>query len=252
MSGGFFGGPGDDIPQSSDTSFVLRLPNSVADKVRAMIAANNFEGLELNIDRDREGQKKDFTGRTGHLKIGVGTPEQMSLPASLMDLPTLVEGFRTVDGKEGDYVKTCEVSQIMLVHDNAAEAFEARQRRPRAQFEDGLTPPAKKMKRVFAESKPHYIHLLKQRKNKPKKSIGRAEQHIRRSDPFPSPPQAPTTCRRASASRFFTVAVLTLACGWFRTDLDSVLLLYTDLDWFLQRDHSPSLKAIANPDVLQL
>jgi hypothetical protein len=201
MSGGFFGGPGDDIPQSSDTSFVLRLPNSVADKVRAMIAANNFEGLELNIDRDREGQKKDFTGRTGHLKIGAGTPEQMSLPASLMDLPTLVEGFRTVDGKEGDYVKTCEVSQIMVVHDNAAEAFEARQRRPRAQFEDGLTPPAKKMKRVFAESKPHYIHLLKQRKNKPKKSIGRAEQHIRRFNPLLCPPHPPPEHRRRASVR---------------------------------------------------
>lgn len=68
----------------------------------------------------------------------------------------------------------------MLVHENSADAFQCRQRRPRGQFEDGLCPPAKKMRRVFAESKPHYIHLLKQRKNKPKKSIVRAEQHIRR------------------------------------------------------------------------
>lgn len=89
MSAPPLGGPGDDIPQSSDTAFVLRLPNSLADKVRAMIAANNFQGLELNIDRERDGAKKDFGGRTGHFKLGAGTPEQISLPASLMNLPTV-------------------------------------------------------------------------------------------------------------------------------------------------------------------
>jgi hypothetical protein len=38
----------------------------------------------------------------GAFAFGIGTPDEMSLQASVMHLPTLIEGFRTIDGRAGD------------------------------------------------------------------------------------------------------------------------------------------------------
>lgn len=40
-----------------------------------------------------------------------GSREQVQLPLSVLDLPTLLESYRTIDGKSGDYIKTADVSQ---------------------------------------------------------------------------------------------------------------------------------------------
>ena len=41
-----------------------------------------------------------------------GTSETLRLPLTVLDLPTMIESYRTIDGKSGDYVKTADVSQV--------------------------------------------------------------------------------------------------------------------------------------------
>lgn len=36
----------------------------------------------------------------------------VQMPLTVLDLPTMVEAYRTIDGKSGDYVKTADVSQV--------------------------------------------------------------------------------------------------------------------------------------------
>ena len=57
-------------------------------------------------------------GRTGTCTIGAAgsSREQVQLPLSVLDLPTLLESYRTIDGKSGDYIKTADVSQASSAH----------------------------------------------------------------------------------------------------------------------------------------
>ena len=44
--------------------------------------------------------------------VAPGTTETLRLPLTVLDLPTMIESYRTIDGKSGDYVKTADVSQV--------------------------------------------------------------------------------------------------------------------------------------------
>jgi hypothetical protein len=162
--------------ENTDQAFVLRLPQHAADKVRAMIRANDFNGLELKVDR--ENPMRGFKGRTSTFTIGSGTAEATTLPATFMDLPTLVEVYRTIDGKSGDYVKCGDVQQICFVHETEQESQQMRSSRPSGRYHSGITPPTYKITREFAKFKPHYSQLLKNRKVIPKNALRRAENHI--------------------------------------------------------------------------
>lgn len=162
--------------ENTDQAFIMRLPQHVADKVRGMIRANDFNGLELKVDKEHS--VRGFKGRTGTMTVGSGTSDAMLLPATFMDLPTLVEAYRTIDGKSGDYVKCGEVSQIMMVHETEQEGQQVRASRPSGRYHSGITPPTYKITREFAKFKPHYSHLLKNRKVIPKNALRRAENHI--------------------------------------------------------------------------
>jgi TATA-binding protein-associated factor Taf7 len=108
-----------------DQAFVLRLPQNVATRVREILRSSEDgvrEQLKIKVDSRRggyrlDGARDEFNGRTGSVTIGHGTPEEIKLPASLMQLPTLVEMYRTVDGRTGDYIKCADVSQIMVAHE---------------------------------------------------------------------------------------------------------------------------------------
>jgi len=106
-----------------------------------------------------------FRGRNGTFSMNApqgGGPVRM--PLTVLDLPTMVEAYRTIDGKSGDYVKTADVSQIMLVHEDEDEAQALRARRPTGRFDSGITPPTHKITREFLRRKPHFNTLLRKRK----------------------------------------------------------------------------------------
>jgi len=117
-----------DVDNYGDQAFVLRLPTHMAGRVREMVRANDVHGLELRIDSGRDGgqhRPQAFKGRTGSFTIGAGTGEEVVLPASLMHVPTMVECYRTVDGRTGDYIKCADISQIMVAHESEEAALQA-------------------------------------------------------------------------------------------------------------------------------
>ncbi|KAJ1474338.1 hypothetical protein T484DRAFT_1911580 [Baffinella frigidus] len=172
-----------DVDEYGDQAFVLRLPAHMAGRVREMVRANDVNGLELRIDsgRDGGGRPPAFKGRTGSFTIGAGTDAEVVLPASLMHIPTMVECYRTVDGRTGDYIKCADISQIMVAHESEEAALQARADHPSARADSGLTPPTRGVvRREFMRVRPHLSNILKQRKSLPRSAVMRAENHILR------------------------------------------------------------------------
>lgn len=113
----------DDVDESrkeEDRAFILRLPPEQAREVRQRLAENNFQDIRLHIDpaTDRHKTPGGFKGRTGTFSMAApaASGAHVRLPLTVMDLPTMLECYRTIDGKAGEYVKTADVSQILVVH----------------------------------------------------------------------------------------------------------------------------------------
>lgn len=50
----------------------------------------------------------------------------VKLPLTVLDLPSLLESYRTIDGRSGDYVKTADVSQVNDCARDSMHAVEER------------------------------------------------------------------------------------------------------------------------------
>jgi hypothetical protein len=62
--------------------------------------------------RCRTGQGS-FRGRKGTFRMSLPQGSgSVQMPLTVLDLPTMLEAYRTIDGKSGDYVKTADVSQV--------------------------------------------------------------------------------------------------------------------------------------------
>ena len=177
----------DESRRDEDKAFILRLPPDRAREVRQMIADNNFQDIRIHVDPATDKNKmvqRGFKGRTGSFSLNdpaLGAP--VRLPLTVLDMPTLLETYRTIDGKGGDYVKTADVSQIMVVHETDDQADLLRARRPSGRNDSGITPPTHKITREFLDRTPHFATLLRQRKFNLKSTfhaIYRAERHILR------------------------------------------------------------------------
>ena len=81
--------------------FVLRAPPDLADRLRRILAedAQAAADLELQFGED---------GRTGTLKVGSDV-----FPAKLLDLPTKVESWKTLD--DMNMVKAEDIGQVIVV-----------------------------------------------------------------------------------------------------------------------------------------
>lgn len=109
----------DDSRKDEDRAFILRLPPDRAREVRQMLADNNFQDIRLHVDPAADSRinrsQGIFKGRTGNFSmVAPGTSDTVRLPLTVLDLPTMIESYRTIDGKSGDYVKTADVSQVFL------------------------------------------------------------------------------------------------------------------------------------------
>ncbi|BBN08312.1 transcription initiation factor TFIID subunit 7 [Marchantia polymorpha subsp. ruderalis] len=109
--------------------FILRVPPSVAERLNRVLNEDPLSALDNSIDLSF---LED--GRTGSFVIG-----KESFPASLLDLPCVVESYKTYD--DNVLIKTADIGQIIMV----GEPSEAPPEGP--EYKHGLTPPMRDARR---------------------------------------------------------------------------------------------------------
>ncbi|KAM6561875.1 hypothetical protein CsatB_021873 [Cannabis sativa] len=111
-----------------EEQFILRVPPSVAERIERLLNEdpsssssdpNSSPSLDLSFTDD---------GRTGTFVIG-----NENFPASLLDLPCVVESYKTYD--DSVLIKTADVGQMIMVREPDDPAPDA------VEYRHGLTPP---------------------------------------------------------------------------------------------------------------
>lgn len=123
-----------------ERSFLLRLPEQQAEMVRKTLHAG-FVKDYLSIE---------FQADSRHATVRVG---KSALSGKLMDLPTIVESFKTVDKKS--FYKTADICQMLNCteesNDPNVENDEAEQTSHKKEkkfvFNHGVTPPLKNVRK---------------------------------------------------------------------------------------------------------
>lgn len=107
-----------------EEQFILRVPPSVAERIDRLLNESTSESLDLSFS----------DGRNGTFVIG-----EDHFPASLLDLPSIVESYKTYD--DTVLIKTADVGQMIMVRDDGDPAPDAVEHR------HGLTPPMRDARR---------------------------------------------------------------------------------------------------------
>ncbi|EFJ25744.1 hypothetical protein SELMODRAFT_148911 [Selaginella moellendorffii] len=130
-----------------EEQFVLRVPPSVAEKLHSILSENSDEdSIDLAFNGD---------GRTGKFTIG-----QDEYEVSLVDLPCVVESYKTYD--HSVLIKTADIGQMILVNDPENPS------KPDAtpEYKHGLTPAMKNArKRRFRrqpDMDPEYVSKVEE------------------------------------------------------------------------------------------
>ncbi|KAF6163453.1 hypothetical protein GIB67_029302 [Kingdonia uniflora] len=129
-----------------EEQFILRVPPSVAERIDRLLNENassssEDKSLDLSFSED---------GRTGTFAIG-----NDHFSASLLDLPTIVESYKTYD--DNVLIKSADIGQIIMVReegDNATDEVE---------YRHGLTPPMRDARRRRFRREPDLNPELVQR-----------------------------------------------------------------------------------------
>ncbi|XP_020099151.1 transcription initiation factor TFIID subunit 7 [Ananas comosus] len=128
-----------------EEQFILRVPPSVAERIERLLnenASSSEDGsLDLSFSED---------GRNGTFMIG-----NESFPASLLDLPTIVESYKTYD--DTVLIKTADVGQVIMVREDGDPAPEG------VEYKHGLTPPMRDARRRRFRREPDLNPELVQR-----------------------------------------------------------------------------------------
>ncbi|KAK7283842.1 hypothetical protein RIF29_13590 [Crotalaria pallida] len=126
-----------------EEQFILRVPPAVAERIEHLLNSNNNNESSSNNDAaassssssDEKNKSLDLSftddGRSGVFTIG-----NERFPASLLDLPCVVESFKTYD--DISLVKTADIAQMIMVRDPADPSPPPP---PAAEYRHGLTPP---------------------------------------------------------------------------------------------------------------
>ncbi|XP_027330232.1 transcription initiation factor TFIID subunit 7 isoform X2 [Abrus precatorius] len=108
-----------------EEQFILRVPPSVAERIERLLNENNpsssseDKSLDLSFSED---------GRGGTFVIG-----NDHFPASLLDLPCVVESYKTYD--DSSLIKTADIGQMIMVRESGDAAPDV------IEYRHGLTPP---------------------------------------------------------------------------------------------------------------
>ncbi|XP_023741416.1 transcription initiation factor TFIID subunit 7 isoform X2 [Lactuca sativa] len=108
-----------------EEQFILRVPPSVAERIDRLLNESGSESIDLSFSED---------GRSGAFIIG-----EDHFPASLLDLPCIVESYKTYD--DNVLIKTADVGQMIMVRDDGDPPPEVVEHR------HGLTPPMRDARR---------------------------------------------------------------------------------------------------------
>ncbi|XP_061368098.1 transcription initiation factor TFIID subunit 7-like isoform X2 [Gastrolobium bilobum] len=108
-----------------EEQFLLRVPPSIAEQIERLLNENNpsssseDKSLDLSFSED---------GRSGTFVIG-----NDHFPASLLDLPCVVESYKTYD--DSSLIKTADIGQMIMVRESGDAAPDV------IEYRHGLTPP---------------------------------------------------------------------------------------------------------------
>ncbi|KQK08972.1 transcription initiation factor TFIID subunit 7 [Brachypodium distachyon] len=116
-----------------DEQFILRVPPSVAERIERLMN-EAAAGSSSNPDDSSLDLSFSEDGRSGTFMIG-----NQSFPASLLDLPTVVESYKTYD--DSFLVKTADIGQMVMVREEDDPAPEG------VEYKHGLTPPMRDARR---------------------------------------------------------------------------------------------------------
>uniref|UniRef100_A0A7N0TY29 TAFII55 protein conserved region domain-containing protein n=1 Tax=Kalanchoe fedtschenkoi TaxID=63787 RepID=A0A7N0TY29_KALFE len=137
-----------------EEQFILRVPPSVAEKIESLLndsaAASDDKSLDLSFMED---------GRTGTFTIG-----EDQFPASLLDLPCVVESYKTYD--DNVLIKTADVGQIIMVKEKGDQSVP-----DTLEFRHGLTPPMRDVRKRRFRREPDLNPELVQRVERELRSI---------------------------------------------------------------------------------
>ncbi|KAL6842652.1 hypothetical protein ACP4OV_027496 [Aristida adscensionis] len=115
-----------------EEQFILRVPPSVAERIERLMnesaaSSSNPDDASLDLSFSED-------GRNGTFMIG-----NESFPASLLDLPAVVESYKTYD--DSVLIKTADIGQMIMVREENDPAPEG------VEYKHGLTPPMRDARR---------------------------------------------------------------------------------------------------------
>ncbi|PIN00842.1 hypothetical protein CDL12_26647 [Handroanthus impetiginosus] len=112
-----------------EEQFILRVPPAVAERIERLLtdpaSSSEDKSLDLSLSED---------GRTGTFVIG-----NDCFSASLLDLPTVVESYKTYD--DNVLIKTADIGQIITVTEKGDSVPDT------VEYRHGLTPPMRDARR---------------------------------------------------------------------------------------------------------
>jgi transcription initiation factor TFIID subunit 7 len=108
-----------------EEQFILRVPPSVSERIDRLLSqeASTSDEIPLDLCFSEDGRSGTFV---------IGNEE---FPASLLDLPAVVESFKTYD--DCALVKTADIGQMIMVREAGDPAPNT------VEYRHGLTPPMK-------------------------------------------------------------------------------------------------------------
>ncbi|XXG89687.1 hypothetical protein AAC387_Pa12g1629 [Persea americana] len=131
-----------------DEQFILRVTPSIAERIEQLLNENPSSSedgsLDLSFSED---------GRSGTFVIG-----NDRFPASLLDLPCIVESYKTYD--DSVLIKTADIGQIIMVREEGDPAPDG------VEYKHGLTPPMRDARRRRFRREPDLNPELVQRVEK--------------------------------------------------------------------------------------
>lgn len=132
-----------------EEQFILRVPPSVAERLNQLLnesesSSAEDKSLDLSFSED---------GRTGTFMIG-----NDQFPASLLDLPCVVESFKTYD--DSALVKTADIGQMIMVREPGDAPLDT------VEYRHGLTPPMRDARKRRFRREPDLNPELVQRVEK--------------------------------------------------------------------------------------
>ncbi|KAF9613830.1 hypothetical protein IFM89_033193 [Coptis chinensis] len=131
-----------------EEQFILRVPPSVAERIDLLLSENasssEDKSLDLSFSED---------GRTGTFVIG-----NDHFPASLLDIPGIVESYKTYD--DNVLIKTADIGQIIMVKEDGGNGPDG------IEYRHGLTPPMRDARRRRFRREPDLNPELVQRVEK--------------------------------------------------------------------------------------